>query len=72
MKVYSTQPAIQFYTGNFLSNLQGKLGSIYNKNAGFCLETQHFPDTPNRPEFPPGIFGLDKDYQEKAVFSFNW
>jgi galactose mutarotase-like enzyme len=36
------------------------------------LETQHFPDTPNKPEFPSGIFGLDKDYQEKAVFSFDW
>jgi aldose 1-epimerase len=72
MKVYGTQPAIQFYSGNFLSGLQGKLGSVYNKHAGFCLETQHFPDTPNKPEFPSGIFGLDKDYQEKAVFSFDW
>jgi len=72
MKVFTTQPGIQFYTGNFLSGLQGKLGSVYNKHAGFCLETQHFPDAPNRPEFPSAIFGPNRDYKEQTVFSFNW
>ncbi|MCL2834871.1 MAG: galactose mutarotase [Treponema sp.] len=72
MKVYTTQPGVQFYTGNFLSGLQGKLGSVYNKHSGFCLETQHFPDSPNKIEFPSCIFGAGRDYYEKTVFSFNW
>ncbi|MDR2096212.1 MAG: galactose mutarotase [Treponema sp.] len=72
MKVFTTQPGIQFYTGNFLDNVKGKMGSIYNKHAGFCLETQHFPDSPNRPEFPSAIFGPDRDYHEKVLFSFDW
>jgi aldose 1-epimerase len=72
MKVFTTQPGVQFYTGNFLDGVIGKAGSVYNKHAGFCLETQHFPDTPNRPEFPPAIFGPGKDYHEKAVFAFDW
>jgi aldose 1-epimerase len=72
MKIRTTQPGVQFYTGNFLSGLQGKLGSVYNKYAGFCLETQHFPDSPNRPEFPSAIFGPSRPYGEKTVFSFEW
>lgn len=72
MKVFTTQPGVQFYTGNMLKNLTGKAGSVYEKHAGFCLETQHFPDSPNRPEFPPALFGPGKEYHEKAVFSFDW
>jgi aldose 1-epimerase len=72
MKVSATQPGVQFYTGNFLAGLPGKLGSVYNKHYGFCLETQHFPDSPNHPEFPSTVFGPDRDYHEQAVFSFSW
>jgi aldose 1-epimerase len=72
MKISATQPGVQFYTGNFLENLSGKYGSVYNKHAGFCLETQHLPDSPNHPEFPSAIFGPDRDYHEKAVFSFGF
>ena len=72
MKVYTTQPGLQFYSGNFLSGLHGKTGSLYNKHAGFCLETQHFPDSPNQADFPSAIFGPDNNYSEKAVFSFDW
>jgi aldose 1-epimerase len=72
MKVFTTQPGVQFYTGNMLKSLAGKAGSVYEKHAGFCLETQHFPDSPNRPEFPPALFGPGGDYHEKAVFSFDW
>jgi aldose 1-epimerase len=71
MKVSATQPGVQFYTGNFLDGLVGKHGSVYNKHAGFCLETQHYPDSPNRPEFPSAVFGPGRDYHEKAVFSFG-
>jgi aldose 1-epimerase len=72
MKVFTTQPGVQFYTGNMLKPGPGKAGSVYGKHGGFCLETQHFPDSPNRPEFPPCIFGPGRDYHEKAVFSFDW
>jgi len=72
MKMYTTQPGIQFYSGNFLAGLQGKSGSVYNKHAGFCLETQHFPDSPNKNEFPSCIFGAGRDYSERTVFSFDW
>ncbi|MDR2792850.1 MAG: galactose mutarotase [Treponema sp.] len=72
MRVYATHPGVQFYTGNYLNNIAGKAGSFYNTHAGFCLETQHFPDSPNKPQFPPCIYGPDKDYAEKAVFRFEW
>jgi aldose 1-epimerase len=70
MKVYTTQPGVQFYTGNHL-NVTGKQGSIYKKHSGFCLETQHYPDTPNQEGFPSCIAGPEKDYHEKAVFAFS-
>jgi aldose 1-epimerase len=72
MKVLTTQPGVQFYSGNFLNNERGKLGSIYGKRTGFCLETQHLPDSPNQPNFPPCIYGPGKDYHEKALFGFDW
>jgi len=72
MKVSTTQPGVQFYTGNFLDNVAGKHGSRYVKHSGFCLETQHFPDAPNQSGFLSCIAGPGKDYHEKAVFSFDW
>jgi aldose 1-epimerase len=72
MKVLTTQPGVQFYSGNFLNNERGKLGSHYGKRTGFCLETQHLPDSPNQPDFPPCIYGPGKDYHEKALFAFDW
>ncbi len=54
LEVWTDQPGVQFYTGNlFNGSMTGKGGSRYVRHAGFCLETQHYPDTPNRPEFPP-------------------
>ncbi|MDR0600732.1 MAG: galactose mutarotase [Treponema sp.] len=72
LKVAASQPGVQFYAGSFLDGVLGKTGSVYGKNAGFCLETQHFPDSPNKPEFPSAIFGPDREYHEKAVFSLSW
>ena len=72
MRGFTTQPGVQFFSGNNISSLQGKIGSVYEKYSGFCLETQHFPDSPNRPEFPSAIFGPEKDYHEKAVFALDW
>ncbi len=71
MKVFTTQPAVQFYTGNMLTGIPGKAGSLYAKHTGFCLETQHFPDSPNKPDFPSCIIGPNKDYGEKSVFAFE-
>ena len=70
MEVSTTQPGVQFYTGNHLVDVAGKQGSRYVKYSGFCLETQHFPDSPNRENFPSCITGPGNDYNEKAVFSF--
>jgi aldose 1-epimerase len=72
MKIYTTQPGVQFYSGNMLPGIPGKIGSVYKKHDGFCLETQHFPDSPNKSEFPDAIFGPSRDYHERAVFSFSW
>ncbi|MCL2805885.1 MAG: galactose mutarotase [Treponema sp.] len=72
MKVYTTQPGIQLYTGIHLKDVTGKQGSCYSKNSGFCLETQHYPDAPNQSVFPQSIAAPGKEYHEKAVFSFAW
>jgi len=71
MKVFTTQPGVQFYTGNMLPGTPGKAGSVYSKHTGFCLETQHFPDSPNKPDFPSCIIGPNRDYGEKSVFAFE-
>jgi aldose 1-epimerase len=72
MKVFTTQPGVQLYTGNMLTGVPGKQGSCYTKHTGFCLETQHFPDSPNQSGFPSCIFGPGNDYHEKSVFAFDW
>ncbi|MDR2535476.1 MAG: galactose mutarotase [Treponema sp.] len=72
MRVFTTQPGVQFYTGNHIEAVQGKAGSIYHQHSGFCLETQHFPDAPNQPQFPSAIFGPDRPYHENALFAFDW
>jgi len=71
MKVFTTQPGVQFYTGNMLPGISGKSGAVYAKHTGFCLETQHFPDSPNQPDFPPCIYGPGRNYREKSVFAFD-
>jgi len=72
MKIFTTKPGIQFYTGTYLPDVTGKQGSIYKKYSGFCLETQYFPDTPNQPDFPSCTIAPGNDYHEEAVFIFDW
>ncbi|MDR2660132.1 MAG: galactose mutarotase [Spirochaetaceae bacterium] len=72
MRVSTTQPGCQLYTGNSLHKINGKIGSVYNKHSGFCLETQNFPDSPNHREFPSSIFAPERPYHEKTVFAFSW
>ena len=71
MTVTTDQPGIQFYIGNFLDGtLTGKGGTVYGKNAGFCLETQHFPDSPNQLGFPDTILRPGKTFQSTTVYQF--
>jgi aldose 1-epimerase len=72
MRCFTTQPGVQFYSGNKIPSMRGKNGSLYGRHSGFCLETEHFPDSPNNPEFPSAIFSPGRDYHEKAVFAFDW
>ncbi|MBN1558634.1 galactose mutarotase [candidate division KSB1 bacterium] len=72
LQVYTTEPGVQFYTGNFLDgSITGKNGAVYHKRHGFCLETQHFPDSPNRPEFPPVVLQPGETYKTTTVYKFS-
>jgi aldose 1-epimerase len=71
MEIYTTEPGIQFYSGNFLDgSITGKSGKVYSKHYGFCLETQHFPDSPNKPNFPSTILHPGKKYISLTVHKF--
>ena len=72
MKVYTDQPGIQFYSGNFLDGtIMGKGGKVYKQYYGFCLETQHFPDSPNEPKFPSTELKPGQTYKTTTVFKFS-
>jgi aldose 1-epimerase len=72
MEISTTEPGIQFYTGNFLDGtLKGKRGTVYQKHFGFCLETDHFPDSPNQPKFPSVILRPGKTYKQTTVHKFS-
>jgi aldose 1-epimerase len=72
LEVFTDQPGIQFYTGNFLDGtVKGKGGVAYGKHAGFCLETQHFPDSPNHPNFPSTILEPGRKYATVTVHKFS-
>ena len=72
MDVSTTQPGMQFYTGNFLDGtITGKGGKVYAKRSGFCLETQHFPDSPNQPQFPSTILKPGETYSESTAYTFG-
>jgi aldose 1-epimerase len=70
--VETTQPGVQFYSGNFLDgSCKGPGGKVYNKHYGLCLETQHFPDSPNQPLFPSTILKPGMSYLEKTMLRFS-
>lgn len=72
LEILTTEPGIQFYSGNFLDGtLTGKSGGIYNKHNGFCLETQHFPDSPNKPHFPTVVLRPGETYTHHTVHRFS-
>lgn len=72
LEVSTDEPGMQFYTGNFLDGtLTGKGGTVYGKNAGFCLETQHFPDSPNQPKFPSTVLKPGETYRSSSTYTFG-
>ena len=72
MEVFTTQPGVQFYTGNFLNgSLTGKGGRKHIQHAGLCLETQHFPDSPNQPSFPTTVLRPGEKYHEITIYKFS-
>jgi aldose 1-epimerase len=72
LEVSTTQPAVQFYSGNFLDGtVTGKEDRVYKRRYGFCLETQHFPDSPNHPNFPSTILKPGETFHQKTSFKFS-
>lgn len=72
MEIRTTEPGVQFYTGNFLDGtLTGKDGKVYQKHYAFCLETQHFPDSPNKPNFPSVVLRPGEKYDITTVHKFS-
>jgi aldose 1-epimerase len=72
MELFSDQPGVQFYGGNFLDGrLPGKGGVLYGRHSGLCLETENFPDAPNQPEFPSPVLRPGEIYRHRMVHRFS-
>ena len=72
MDVYTEEPGLQFYSGNFLDgSIHGKMGRVYERRSGLCLETQHFPDSPNRSDFPSTVLEAGETYHTRTIYQFS-
>jgi aldose 1-epimerase len=72
LEVRTTEPGLQFYAGNFLDGtIKGKGGKVYGHRTGFCLETQHYPDSPNKASFPSTILRPGQEYRTRTVFALG-
>lgn len=72
VEVYTNEPGIQVYTGNFLDGtVRGKKGKIYSQRTGICLETQHYPDSPNKPQWPSVLLEPGKTYNSRCIYKFT-
>jgi len=72
MEISTTEPGLQFYSGNFLDGtLRGKQGVVYGHRSGFAMETQHFPDSPNKPAFPSTILRPGEEYRSRTIYRFG-
>lgn len=71
MEVRTTEPGVQLYTANGMNNLKGKAGKVYGNHYGFCLETQHFPDSPNKLHFPSTVLRPGQNFQSTTIFKFS-
>ena len=71
MDVLTAEPGVQFYSGNFLDGHHvGKGGVAHQRRSGFCLETQHYPDSPNQPDFPSTVLRPGETYETSTVYKF--
>ncbi|MFK7802151.1 MAG: aldose epimerase family protein [Anaerolineae bacterium] len=71
LEMFTTEPGVQFYTGNFLKSQMGKRGEVYHPYTGFCLEAQKFPDSPNQPQFPSATLRPGEVYEQTTVYKFS-
>ncbi|HEX8352371.1 MAG TPA: aldose epimerase family protein [Pyrinomonadaceae bacterium] len=71
LEVWTTEPGVQLYTGNYLDTVAGKSGRPYGRRTGFCLETQHYPDSPNKPDFPSAVLRRGGRYRTTTVYKFS-
>ena len=71
LEVRTTEPGVQFYTGNFLDGTLSSRGETFNKHAGLCLETQHFPDSPNQPDFPSTVLRPGEKFVSRTILKFG-
>ena len=71
LRVYTTEPGVQLYTGNFLDGLHGKYGRLYPRRSGFCLEAQDYPDAPNNPDFPSATLRPGQTYRQTTIYRFS-
>lgn len=71
LEALTTEPAVQFYCGNFIDNVSGKGGRVYKKRSGFCLEPQHYPDSPNQPAFPSTVLKAGRKYKNTIMYRFS-
>ena len=71
MDVSTTEPGMQLYTANHLRGLKGRDGKVYNRHYGFCCETQHYPDSPNKPHFPSTVLRPGEKFDSTTIFRFS-
>ena len=71
MECYTTEPGMQLYTANYASGYKGANGATFPRRSAVCLETQHFPDTPNRPYFPSVVLNPGEQYKQKTIYRFG-
>jgi len=71
LETWTTEPGVQFYSGNYLDGMTGKDGKTYPRRCAFCLETQHYPDSPNHPDFPSTVLRPGEKYQSTTIFKFD-
>ena len=71
LECWTTEPGVQFYTGNFMDHIKGKGGAVYHRQEGFCLEAQHYPDSPNHPEFPRTELAPGETYTQTTIYRFS-
>ena len=72
LSVFTTEPGMQVYTGNFLDGtVTGRDGIVYNKRTAICLETQKYPDTPNKPDWPSAYLSPGEKYTSRCIYKFS-